>query len=529
MSRTQNNGNVNRHISAAQLPHVDRDIMPMTSLPGTTNDEIFNNDIHHFNYRPVLMESSERSHYFNKYDNKGLAPGNKSHPLARYSSQTGYFDPNWESLENDRLAYHASLSNSIISSLRNKSKYNVLVDCFSNENIYKDEQELRVGPNTRRGLHEFELNTDVGNSFDRTFNGIHEENRYSINDTHGTSSMAYGHKINDPNSPFDSVDYCISAGRTKPNNFPDTPKFNFSSQDVKRNVNIEHSNSTTVDIDGTPLFPEIRPYINREGANHVDSRRPAGSNFSTVNTNKILGNIFESHLQTENFRLTPCTKKDNADFCAILTKKEMDDINSYLYGSSKKESFSKNNTSFENEIAEEADYTYMSALKVRANAVCEYLRNNRAYSSWKSNWNLLYSNLNHGKLFERLGESEADIAYVINKGSEVKFRIRDHDRYVPINTYQYVLYHEMAHMSTKELQHTPGFMKLLNIISLAAFECGFIDFRKLSSGYYMTNGSPILCRSSMKEEVCLGAEWLREANPNSAKYYDGIIEAVRRA
>ena len=87
----------------------------------------------------------------------------------------------------------------------------------------------------------------------------------------------------------------------------------------------------------------------------------------------------------------------------------------------------------------------------------------------------------------------------------------------------------MAHMSTKELQHNPFFMQLLNIISLAAFECGFIDFRKLPVSFYTTNGQPILCKSSMKEEVSLGAEWLREANPKSSRYYDGIVAAVKSA
>ena len=185
--------------------------------------------------------------------------------------------------------------------------------------------------------------------------------------------------------------------------------------------------------------------------------------------------------------------------------------------------------SFDNPIANEADYTYMSALKVRANAVCEYLRNNKAYKKWAHNWELLKSNLNGGKLFTRLGNSDADIAYVVNKGEEIKFRIRDLKRYTPINIYQYVLYHEMAHMSTEELQHTPFFLQLLNIISLAAFECGFIDLRKMPNSLYTTNGSPILNRESMKKEIQEGTRWLAEANPDSESYYKGIYDAVNAA
>ena len=184
--------------------------------------------------------------------------------------------------------------------------------------------------------------------------------------------------------------------------------------------------------------------------------------------------------------------------------------------------------SFENPIATEADNTYINALKVRANAICEYLRSNKAYKKWSHNWDLLKSNLNSGKLFQRLGNSDADIAYVVNKGEEIKFRFRDIKRYAPINIYQYVLYHEMAHMSTEELQHTEFFMKLLNIISLAAFECGFIDLQRMPSSLYTTNGAPILNRSSMKSEIQEGTKWLTEANPDSAAYYKGIYDAVDR-
>ena len=134
---------------------------------------------------------------------------------------------------------------------------------------------------------------------------------------------------------------------------------------------------------------------------------------------------------------------------------------------------------------------YCQILKTRAKAVTEYLLNNAKFAPWKEHWKFLSDNLfKKNKLnFKLLKESDSDIAYVMNKGSEVNFRIKDKDRFVPINIYQYVLYHEMAHMSTKELQHTPEFHRMLNLISLAGYELGFIDLRRIPhKAYYKTNG-----------------------------------------
>ena len=186
-----------------------------------------------------------------------------------------------------------------------------------------------------------------------------------------------------------------------------------------------------------------------------------------------------------------------------------------------------NRERFENPIEKEADYMYMEVLKTRAMAVCNYLKSNKMYKNWSSNWKLLQKNLNrNGLLFERLDDTDADIAYVINKGDEVKFRIRDVSKYVPINIYQYVLYHEMAHMSTTELQHTAKFHELLNIITLAGFELGFIDLRRTNRDFYYTNDQPIVSKDGMKDEIISGCMFLKEANPDNALYYDSIIKHV---
>lgn len=171
---------------------------------------------------------------------------------------------------------------------------------------------------------------------------------------------------------------------------------------------------------------------------------------------------------------------------------------------------------------------YLEALKTRATAVCFYLRNNVSYKHWAENWEFLESNLKKSKLlFERLDESDADIAYVINKGEEIKFRIRDEKRFIPLNIYQYVLYHEMAHLSTHELQHTPFFHQLLNIISLAGFELGFIDLTRVQRSFYLTNGQPILCKASLKEEIIEGCQWLIKANPGAKEYYNDLIDLIK--
>ncbi len=175
---------------------------------------------------------------------------------------------------------------------------------------------------------------------------------------------------------------------------------------------------------------------------------------------------------------------------------------------------------------EEISSQYLNALKTRAMAVCFYLRNNNNYKHWAENWKFLQQNLDKSKLlFEKLKQSDLDIAYVVNKGDEINFRIRDTKRYVPLNVYQYVLYHEMAHMSTHELQHTPKFKQLLSIISLAAFELGFIDLPRIPCAYYTTNGQPILCRGSLIEEISEGCMLVGRYAKNK-KYYDDLCVHV---
>lgn len=170
--------------------------------------------------------------------------------------------------------------------------------------------------------------------------------------------------------------------------------------------------------------------------------------------------------------------------------------------------------------------TYLQSLVQRALAVKNFCKENKAYAPWISNWKLLEKNLlSKNKLnFELLDTSDQDIAYVIDKGVKIRFRIHDNKRFLPINIYQYVLYHEMAHMSTTELQHTPFFHKLLNLLSLAAYELGFIDLKKISRRVFMSNGQGIASAEAIQDEIILGCNHMIQAHANEPRYVQYYTE-----
>ena len=177
--------------------------------------------------------------------------------------------------------------------------------------------------------------------------------------------------------------------------------------------------------------------------------------------------------------------------------------------------------------------TYFQILKTRATSVINFVLDNVAYHPWTSNWSFLKKNvIDKNKLsFEVLDKSDQDIAYVIDKGEKVCFRIHDKTRYMPINIYQYVLYHEMAHMSTHELQHTPKFHQLLNLLSLAAYELGLIDLRRISKRGFYTNDQAILTAESLQDEIIMGCNWMINEHKNNkglVHYYTELREHVAR-
>jgi hypothetical protein len=505
----------NGRFAIAQSPTITNKPEQIPNLHQYPTGNLFNPSITKSNYIPYFMKSQETNHVFipkNKIREEVLnsVNTNKPHPLARYSSPDnyvqGYFDSSFESTENNRLEHRGSVARAILASDRDRFKYPLLDFSDSDEietkhmEIYDDENEHGVGY------------------------GI-------IND------RDYSQKLKDI----------------------------FSKPDDEVIKKVNHQKYGTISSSEKPLYPEIYPYISRtsptEGwSNNDKSRLPAGSNFTSNNINAFnnIGSM-QNKMTSEAFNISFKNKTPTIHLTVDETK-ELEKIiypngipnshgqpQSTQYGNYKDRFRTKtakvhvdvkktnindvigDKEGFENPIEKEADYMYLEALKIRAIAVCKFLNNHRSYRNWSSNWKLLEKNLRrNGLLFERLDDTDADIAYVINKGDQVKFRIRDEKRYVPLNIYQYVLYHEMAHMSTTELQHTPKFHELLNIISLAGFELGFIDLSRTTKEFYMTNGQPILCRASMKEEIMDGCDWLKKANPNSGLYYDSIKKAVRK-
>lgn len=172
-----------------------------------------------------------------------------------------------------------------------------------------------------------------------------------------------------------------------------------------------------------------------------------------------------------------------------------------------------------NDSYSDFDYSYLQNLRARAIALVSFLKNNKNYQYWKRNWELLEENL-HKKnyYFKQLSPKNADIAHVINKGDKIGFRVRDNSgKYIPINIYQYVMCHELAHMATNDLQHTTEFWKLLRIMTFAMFELGLYDFAKLRKfhGYYNSNGQAILSLDSIKNDIAIGCNELKKANKNS--------------
>lgn len=294
-----------------------------------------------------------------------------------------------------------------------------------------------------------------------------------------------------------------------------TPTFDWKREEVKlpeyqkdENRTVEYTNNN-VDFDGNnrielnqDMFPKMRYVFDKEGGIDLhkivdDTPRAEIPNSSKLNE-KFQSYVNEMVPQQESFGFN-----DIPNIIEPFGKKEYNE--------------------------QQFIDTYLEALRARAISVCFYLKSHPAYKKYKENWEFLQQNLNKTHLlFEKLDESDADIAYVIDKGEQIKFRIRDEKRFIPINIYQYVLYHEMSHMSTRELQHTPKFFELLSIIVVAGFELGYIDLRRVQSKFFLTNGKPILCKASLKGEITKGCDHLSDANPTLKQYYTDLKAFARK-
>lgn len=175
------------------------------------------------------------------------------------------------------------------------------------------------------------------------------------------------------------------------------------------------------------------------------------------------------------------------------------------------------------------DQVYIQSLESRLIAVVHYVNDNPIYEPWKQNWEALRKSMERVNYsFSRLPESDADVAYTMNKGEATRFRIRDKDmKYVPLNIYQYVLYHEAAHCANEgNWGHGKEFCRLLSILCLAAYELGFVDARHMQKSIYTTNGQPVLCKSDMKKEILNGIAEMVETY--SKKGRTDIVDHYRR-
>ena len=138
----QNNGkNLNSKFAIAQSPTVTNNPERIPNLKQYPSENLFNAAITKSNYVPYLVTSQEISHAYvpkSKIKEEVLnsVNTNKPHPLSRYSSPgkyvQGYYDPSFESTENDKLEYRGSVSRAIIASEKDRLKYPILrISCMT--------------------------------------------------------------------------------------------------------------------------------------------------------------------------------------------------------------------------------------------------------------------------------------------------------------------------------------------------------------------------------------------------------------
>ncbi len=161
---------------------------------------------------------------------------------------------------------------------------------------------------------------------------------------------------------------------------------------------------------------------------------------------------------------------------------------------------------------------YINVLQTHANSLTNFVNNTSFFSPWKTDWKRLQTNLHKCNcLFEILDASDADVAYVENKGERMKFRIRDNDRYVALSVYMYVLIHELAHLANNEYGHGEKFQQLMHLLEVAGLMLKILnpktypEHKSLSS-----NGQTILSKNSIIDELNDGINILLSNNPGYA-------------
>lgn len=175
------------------------------------------------------------------------------------------------------------------------------------------------------------------------------------------------------------------------------------------------------------------------------------------------------------------------------------------------------------------DILYKELIRAYSTAICFYLNNNPLYSKWKNNWEILRTNLNKTQLnVEQLPIDDKDVAYTQNKGELLCFRWKDKSRYILKDVFVYILCHELTHQCFPStfIGHQEPFPTLLCIVSVAAFELQLFDITKIPNDVVYSNGQELMSRKSIKNELLIGIDELRKANPSEEEYYNKLVSYI---
>jgi len=103
------------------------------------------------------------------------------------------------------------------------------------------------------------------------------------------------------------------------------------------------------------------------------------------------------------------------------------------------------------------------------------------------NNNLLQARYNPGSITENILNQEA--AFTINKGEQISFCLRTVDNQghiYDINTLMYVAIHELAHIGSKSVGHTPEFIRYFTYLVKQSMNRGlyiYVDYSKKPVNY----------------------------------------------
>ena len=173
---------------------------------------------------------------------------------------------------------------------------------------------------------------------------------------------------------------------------------------------------------------------------------------------------------------------------------------------------------------------YLSVLRSQATALLCFVKQNKDFQPWARYWDYLDENLHKQNkkmlLFQQLETSDADVAYVQNKGEKMRFRIRDSQRFVPISIYTYVLIHEMAHLANgEEWGHGPNFQMLMHLLEVAGYEIGILKVKDYPEQPYYSESIQILTKESIKHELYHGIETIIN-NGGHEKFYTDMMNKI---